>query len=636
MITLGEYMSEKNKSRKQLITKVVVGSFLSIAVFGFVFADIQNYLPTGKNPTIRTVDGYDISQAELIQERDGLRQQMRMGYQDPLIQQQIIYRALDNLTIRSAILSYAESLGIEASNQDIADILKSIEAFQGIDGQFDKLKFKRLLQNQGISVDTFTDNLSKGIIQEKLTTPITTEFPLTDNITDLINQLAFTEITLDAFSFSFQDLPKKYQETIKPTDEQIKQLYEEKKENLVRPLLKNIDYVIYDAESLKDKITVSDEKIQKYYDENQKTLYYTPKKWKLLQIIFDDEEQANKGYETLMAGSSFKNAAKEMGYELDDIDLGYISPKELTVIDDADVIFSHDIGETTKPIETDFGYAVYFIEGIQPETITPLETVKKEIHDKLWNRELSDYLNNISLRIEDDLAGGAGFSEITEKYGSKIISLTNITPLGTQYGTDDATAAVPDIIPMEYIAEYTVNDEIPIIPLDNDQFALLKITSSEPSRGLTFEEAKQDLVNQDIKAQQNAILTQIAKELKKNDSPDDVIKKYKLDAKEYTIKRNEYIPREIYRDGFEGIIYANKVGQTFKDITDQDALVVKVKAITQPSELPATEAEDFASRLQKNFSRYIQDKALDMLTEKAKIETNDKALAEFMLKEVEG
>jgi peptidyl-prolyl cis-trans isomerase D len=474
-------MTSENKDKKKTITKIIVGIFLTFATAGFIFSDMQFGFNQSNNPVILTINEHDIRQSDILQERDGLIQHLGSIPQNNQMQQKLISRALDNVTLRTSIIVYAELLGIEASDIEIADTITSIDAFKGVNGEFDKMAFKNILQNQKVSIGRFKKNIAKNIIQAKFTEPLEIEFPIASKIAQTFNQFADTKINISVYNFSFDDLPKDIKEIKILNDEQLNKVYNEKLASLKKPALKNIDYILFNDEYLADKIKITDEMIEKFYNENQKTLYTKEEERKVLQIVIDDEKRAKKIFKTLDNSVSVGEVAKSLGYDYSDIDLGYIKLEDLdTQI--SKQLFQANLGQILNPIKTDFGYAIYYIEAIKPQKIQTLENVKQDIEKKLFDKKLSAYLLNIRIKIEDDIAGGASFSEITQKYGSKVQSQENITNKGEIYldsiNDKDGTykSVLNPLIPIEYVNDYFIDDEVPIIELKNNQFGLLKIT----------------------------------------------------------------------------------------------------------------------------------------------------------------
>ncbi|MFT6072002.1 MAG: peptidyl-prolyl cis-trans isomerase D [Alphaproteobacteria bacterium] len=641
-------MTTENKSKKKVATKVIVGVFLTLAAAGFVFSDMQQFVGSNNDQVVRTVGDHDILLSDIRQERNAIAQRLGSIPQSPLIQQRLVTQALENITLRNAIITYAKSLGIAASNAEIAKIITSIDAFKDLNGTFDKLAFKKILRNQRVSIKEFKGNIANNVIQGNFTNPIEADFPISDIAVTVFNQFATTIIDFDAYTLNLETLPDTVNTITKPTDEQLQALYKEQSETLKRPLLKNIDYVVFDKDHLKDKIIISDNVVQEFYDTNKKTLFFMPETRKIIQVVFDSKEEADDALKQLNEGVSFQSAAEELGFDIEDIDLGYLVANDLEE-NVRSTVFDMDLGETSKPLKTDFGFTIYFVEAIKPEEARSFEQVKLEIKDTLLNKKLNNYLSDIMVKIDDDLAGGADFTEITQKYGSWITAQENITNQGEIFASDDNVMPIMTqlnpLIPIDYINDYSVGDDIPIIELNNNAFALLKVKKSTPQRPLTFEEAETFLSANNMTTQATALLTKIADEIKESDFNAEIMQKYQVKPKAYSIKRSDNIPEALYRANFQELVFATEPNQNFTSIDEKEAILLNIKAISMPKAILRSEnenaddddskndAEDFTEKLQTSYNAQIQNRAIEMVRDAVTIENNNKAFETLLTRE---
>ena len=568
-----------------------------------------------------------------MRERDGLAQTLGNIPQDAIIRQQLIEQALENITLKKAIISHAKKQGIIASDAEIAEILQTIDAFKNPQGNFDAHIFKKIMLAQGISLKRFQQNIGDGLIREIYTTPILSEFPLPKKVADVFNDFAFTEVSFTAYPVLYSNLSNDIKKVSPPTHDQLQQIYKEKKDFLIHPALKDIEYVVFDSDSVKDKINISHDKITGFYEKNKDTLYTIPEKRKVLQIILDDKKKASKIYTKLSKSGNFKSATTKLGYKLDDIDLGYVTSQDLANPALSKIIFNNKIGTLTKPIQTDFGYVVCFIEAIQSKSVKNLQDVKAEIQENLFKKELSNYLSDIMPKIDDDLAGGASLEEITKNYGSKIITQENITETGDIYKVNPPQKLNP-IIPIDDVNQYDVGDDIPVITNKDNQIIVMKITAHEPERTLTFAEAKPMLEQQDIATQKQTVLKNIIDEIKKASDKNKITKKYNIVPKTYSVKRSDSVPAEIYNSDFDKVIFASEKNQDFSHIEQNKAMLLIVNGIKAPTNIAPDDAESFAGKLQKNYDSIIQDEALKMIRNHTDIETQKENLDMLMTREI--
>jgi peptidyl-prolyl cis-trans isomerase D len=199
-------MTAQKKTTKQILVKVSLGIVLTVSTIGFIFSDFQSFSLQGDTNIVRTVNDIPIKTSDITQEREGMARLLGAIPQDAVLRQQIIDQAFENITLRTVISSYTDIQGILASENEVAKIIHSIPVFHGADGQFDGMLFKNLLQSQGVSVKQFKYNIAQNIARESFTTPIATEFPLSQKIIKSFNDFLFTTIDFTAYHIDYNKL----------------------------------------------------------------------------------------------------------------------------------------------------------------------------------------------------------------------------------------------------------------------------------------------------------------------------------------------------------------------------------------------------------------------------------------------
>ena len=148
------------------------------------------------------------------------------------------------------------------------------------------------------------------------------------------------------------------------------------------------------TEVIKD-VTVSEDEIQKYYEENAEE--YTEKETvRARHILVSDEVQCNKILEMIMNGEkSFEECAKEYSTCASSAaygDLGTFGKGEV-VKEFEDVAFAAELGVIYGPVKTDFGYHIIRVEEKRPAYLLPLVDVKEEIAGNVKKNKQSSVYN---------------------------------------------------------------------------------------------------------------------------------------------------------------------------------------------------------------------------------------------------
>jgi foldase protein PrsA len=153
---------------------------------------------------------------------------------------------------------------------------------------------------------------------------------------------------------------------------------------------------------------VSDDDIQKYYDEN-KERFAQPERRDLAVVLTKNEAKANEARQALESGQSFKTVAKQ--FSIDEASKtqggklpGVAKGQQEKAFDDA--IFASEKGELTGPVKTQFGWYVFEVTKVTPASQQSLEEAKETIKNLLKSegeqKALDDFVNDFREKYKDE------------------------------------------------------------------------------------------------------------------------------------------------------------------------------------------------------------------------------------------
>ncbi|QEN09560.1 hypothetical protein EXM22_16815 [Oceanispirochaeta crateris] len=143
-----------------------------------------------------------------------------------------------------------------------------------------------------------------------------------------------------------------------------------------------------------DKVTVSDEEVRKFYDDNQNTYFITPESVNCSHILVmvNDEQSEEEAlskissiHEKIKAGMDFGDAASaysEGPTKASRGELGVINRGQ-TVPAFEEAAFNQEIGVVGDPVLSQFGYHLILVTAKNEETTTPFDDVKDLIKEQL-------------------------------------------------------------------------------------------------------------------------------------------------------------------------------------------------------------------------------------------------------------
>lgn len=129
-------------------------------------------------------------------------------------------------------------------------------------------------------------------------------------------------------------------------------------------IVKNNMLKNYAMHKIFEKVSVSEDEIENYYEENKDTLF-SPVTYTASHILLESEEMADKVLDQINEGLDFKEAAKK--YSLDPTkdnggSLGSF-PKGVMVKEFQEGLDKLKIGEISRPIKTQFGYHIIKLDN---------------------------------------------------------------------------------------------------------------------------------------------------------------------------------------------------------------------------------------------------------------------------------
>lgn len=153
---------------------------------------------------------------------------------------------------------------------------------------------------------------------------------------------------------------------------------------------------IYIEQQVESKLTP--EEIRKVYDEYV-AAFKSQKEVKAKHILVDDEKQAEEILAQLKAKkASFDKLAAE--YSKDQADLGYFTA-DMMVPEFSEAAFAMKKGTySDKPVKTEFGYHIIYVEDIRDSKPLPLEEVAPQIKSNLAQEAVGQIVEELNAAAE--------------------------------------------------------------------------------------------------------------------------------------------------------------------------------------------------------------------------------------------
>ncbi|OWU83843.1 peptidylprolyl isomerase [Oceanicola sp. 22II-s10i] len=421
----------------------IVIALLIVGLGGF---GVTNF--SGQITSIGSVGGKDIdvdAYARALQEElRAIEAQtgQRLSFEDAE-QMGLVEATLSQVITNRAFDAENERLGISVGDATLAEQLRQIPAFQGLDGNFDRDAYAAALDRIGMSDGKFEDRLreetARTILQSAVVSGIQMPAAYSATILNYVTEKRKVSwVKLDQDSLD-APLPE-------PTEEELRAFYDENLDRYMIPERKQITYALLSPEMVLDAVEIDEDTLRRAY-EDRRAEFERPARRLVERLIFSDEATAQAARDRLDSGEvDFDTLVEERGLSLSDVDLGDVTEPELGSA--GAEIFAAESGQVVGPLPSDLGPALFRINGIFPAQTTAHEDAIAIVRDDLVADRARRQVDSQREAIEDLLAGGATLEDLAQESGMQLGTIDWYEGLGEGVaaydGFDTAAAALED------------------------------------------------------------------------------------------------------------------------------------------------------------------------------------------------
>jgi len=542
-------------------------------------------------------------------------------------------QVLESLIRRALLTQRSHDLGYRVSNRALLEAVQGEQAFQ-VDGKYDPQAAKAALEQAGITLDTYEQQLRTDLQQLQLEGGIRASDFLTPaeltrygDLQDQQREVRYLILPADRFRSSA---------TI--NDAAVQAYYKEHLAQYMRPESVDLQYAELRLEALAAQQEVSDADLHAAY-EKEKSRLEVPEKRHARHILVTGKDDAaalalaQQVLSQAKSGKDFGALAKQYsqdpGSAQNGGDLGW-AERSTFVKPFADALFGMSAGEITGPVKTQYGYHIIRLDEIQRGKSKSFEEARTELEAQVRRAHAADRFGEIQEQLQAKLAEpGADLNALAQQYNLQPGEVKEFAKGagGVPFG------AAPQLQELLFTDPPVAADKIggPVL-LGDDRLVIFKVREHRASAPRPLAEVRDNIVAAITKDQgTQAALTaaQHARdELLKGASFDTVAQQLKVSADPaHFVSRNDpSVPAQVREVAFSVPRPAGK--PEFRALTLNDGSGAALVAVTAVRTAAAQDAEAKASRTQQESERLGTSAALayvDEVRRTASVRKNPKA-----------
>ena len=357
-------------------------------------------------------------------------QQIGRRFGRPLTMEQARQFGLDRQVLQDVIADAAldetaRRMGLGQSDADIVRAIQNDPTFRGLDGKFEHERFVQTIRQAGYTEQRYIAEQRKAATRRQLTGTIVAGLePPKTQIEALVR------FQNEQRSADFVRLTAAQAGTIaQPSPETLATYFEDRKQLFRAPEYRKIAVLTLTPDDLAKWINVSDDDAKKIFEQRRER-YATPERRQVLQIPFQNADEAKAARDRIAAGTSFEDIAKERKLTTADIDLGTLAKSSIGDSAIADAAFALAPDTVSEPVKAALITALLKVTKVEPGTNPTFESIAPAIKREIALERARAQLQDLHNKIEDERGGGANIAEAAQKLGLKATTIEAVDHSG--------------------------------------------------------------------------------------------------------------------------------------------------------------------------------------------------------------
>jgi peptidyl-prolyl cis-trans isomerase D len=410
--------------------KRIIQVVLAIILLPFAFFGVDSYFRDGSGGrAVAKVGDHEIGEQEFtnaVRERQEQLRSMSGGRIDPALldSPELRFSVLEGLVRQRVLLDHALRSGMVVSADQLRSYITQAPVFQE-DGKFSLARYEQYLKGRNESAAGFENRVRQELLLNQLQESYSGSSIVPRSVAERLLRITAQQREVSRAVVS----PDKFAAGVKLEADAAKKYYDGHQDEFRVPEQVRIEYVTLSADSVAPQVHVDPADVQKYYESNQRQFGVAESRQASHILIAVDKsanDEAKKkaraqaeqiSAEVKKNPAAFADLAKkhsqDPGSAAKGGDLGSFTRGSMVKAFD-DAVFGMKAGETSAPVESEYGYHIIRVNGITPAQVKTLDQARPEIEKELKKQlvgqryaQLAETLNNTLFEQADSLKPAA-------------------------------------------------------------------------------------------------------------------------------------------------------------------------------------------------------------------------------------
>ena len=473
----------RNKSKGWLAYLIVGLITIPFALFG-----VNEYFTGASNVVVATVDDEDISKEAFLTQFNPQKRrlQQELGKQYDNNFDAVLKRSVLEKMINEALLnSLSDQLSHVTTDQELSQIIQANDLFH-VDGKFSLERYEQILRLNGYSKFSYEASKASELTQTQLKYNLLDSAFITPSALARLEALNNQQRQLRFVTLKAAD----YLDQATVSQAQIQAYFNENQARFFDKAKVKIDYVELSAKAASKEIVVDEDALFNYYEDEQ-ARFSTEEERQAQHILVADEQTANQIYDQLSKGGDFAQLAakhsEDPGSKDSAGDLGFFT-KGVMVEAFENTVFAMQVGETSTPVKSDFGYHIIRLNAVKGGETKSFESVRAEVEQLYRQQQVQQALYNLTEQLAN-LAYEGSLEEVAAQMGLNLASSDFFDEDTSNYDKKVIASAFSDAV-------LNKGENSEVLELAGEKYWVLRVSDKQAKRAKALNE-----VAAEIKAQ---------------------------------------------------------------------------------------------------------------------------------------